>query len=203
MKGEKKVSLNGKELYCFFDSGSSVNIVTRSILNQIPHSKFKKTGKKVEISLLNRSKITSDIMVELEIVYGEKRLRDDFMIIEDGLVEVIVGKTLMNRLVKKPFPVTCSIPTEPGKIIAWNRNIYNWQDKSDFRVLTRKFENKGIIEKSGSLWLNPVTFARKKDGSLRFCLDFRRVNYIVNLDEYDLPRIKTQQIIFVCSHPKV
>ena len=50
-------------------------------------------------------------------------------------------------------------------------------------------ENRGIIERSKSLWFNPVTFARKKDGSLRFCLDFRRVNNLVLLDEFDLPKI--------------
>ena len=49
---------------------------------------------------------------------------------------------------------------------------------------------KGIVEKSSSLWLNPVRLHRKKDGKIRFCVDMRRVNDDVILDEYRVPRIE-------------
>ena len=111
--------------------------------------------------------------------------------INDGLVGVIIGKNLVKQLYKKEFPLKCAISTEPGKIVSWGRPIYNWQDKSDFRVLVSDFEKRGIVERSSSLWLNPVTLTRKKTGALRFCLDFRRVNNIVVLDEFDLPNINT------------
>ena len=81
--------------------------------------------------------------------------------------------------------------TTPGKIVTWGRPIYSWKDRSDFRKLGEHFRRMGIIEPSKSLWLNPTTFARKKDGSLRFCLVFRRVNNIVELDEFELPNIQT------------
>ena len=51
-------------------------------------------------------------------------------------------------------------------------------------------ESKGVIEESKSLWLNPVVLVRKKTGSLRFCVDLRRVNDLVDLDSFDIPIIR-------------
>jgi len=47
----------------------------------------------------------------------------------------------------------------------------------------------GIIEISKSEWCNPVILVPKKDGSLRFCIDFRYLNSISLFDSYPTPRI--------------
>lgn len=53
----------------------------------------------------------------------------------------------------------------------------------------QKLEKNGVIEPSISAWLNPVVLTRKKNGNLRFCVDFRRLNDLVDLDSFELPRI--------------
>ena len=34
----------------------------------------------------------------------------------------------------------------------------------------------GVIQESTSPWSSPLTVAKKKDGSLRLCVDYRRIN---------------------------
>ena len=47
----------------------------------------------------------------------------------------------------------------------------------------------GAIRLSNSPWCNAVVLVRKKDGSLRFCIDFRRLNSLTKKDSHPLPRI--------------
>ncbi|UYV84587.1 hypothetical protein LAZ67_X002728, partial [Cordylochernes scorpioides] len=52
-----------------------------------------------------------------------------------------------------------------------------------------KMEKLDIIQPYESPWASPVVLIRKKDGSWRFCVDYRRLNKITKKDVYPLPRI--------------
>ena len=47
----------------------------------------------------------------------------------------------------------------------------------------------GVVEKSTSPCCSPVVLAMKKDGTLRFCTDFRKLNAVTITDAYPLPRV--------------
>jgi len=55
--------------------------------------------------------------------------------------------------------------------------------------MLKEMRDEGVIEKSTSEYASAVVLARKKDGSWRFCVDYRKLNEITRKDPYPLPRI--------------
>ncbi len=53
----------------------------------------------------------------------------------------------------------------------------------------QKMLERGVIEPSISPWSSPIVLLTKKDGSTRFCVDFRAVNQLVKKDSFPLARI--------------
>ncbi|KAJ9538003.1 hypothetical protein OSB04_030736 [Centaurea solstitialis] len=49
--------------------------------------------------------------------------------------------------------------------------------------------DKGFIRPSMSPWGAPVLFVKKKDGSMRMCIDYRELNKVTIKNKYPLPRI--------------
>lgn len=47
----------------------------------------------------------------------------------------------------------------------------------------------GVVTQSNSPWASPIVLVAKKDGSTRFCVDYRKLNAITKLDSFPLPRV--------------
>ncbi|CAN4101665.1 unnamed protein product [Withania somnifera] len=62
------------------------------------------------------------------------------------------------------------------------------------KVHLRDLLDKGFIRSSVSPWGAPVLFVKKKDGSMRMCIDYRRLNKIDLRCRYHRLRIRTEDI---------
>ncbi|CAF4637130.1 unnamed protein product, partial [Didymodactylos carnosus] len=65
----------------------------------------------------------------------------------------------------------------------------SYKDEQIQRDEINKLLKQGIIEESTSPWSSPIVLIRKKDGSMRFCIDFRKLNSITTKDAFPIPRI--------------
>ena len=73
------------------------------------------------------------------------------------------------------------------------------QENIDIMV-DEMLENK-IITKSKSAWASPVVIVKKKDGTDRFCVDYRKLNSITIKDNYPVPLIgETLDALRGCSY---
>ena len=73
------------------------------------------------------------------------------------------------------------IKDAPRRIPIFKRDILDEEVK--------KLEEKGLIEKSNSPWSAQTVLVRKKDGSWRMCVDYRKLNEKTIKDAYPIPRI--------------
>ncbi|GFT94566.1 retrovirus-related Pol polyprotein from transposon 412, partial [Trichonephila clavipes] len=61
--------------------------------------------------------------------------------------------------------------------------------QEEVQKLIKDMKNNDVTEPSSSPWASPIVLVRKKNGSTRFCVDYRRLNDVTKKDSYPLPRI--------------
>ena len=59
----------------------------------------------------------------------------------------------------------------------------------EVKDLLADMEKKGVIQPSHSPWASPIVLVKKRDGSHRFCVDYRKLNAVTRKDAYPIPRI--------------
>ena len=81
-----------------------------------------------------------------------------------------------------------TIRTVPGCKPVYQRPYRIPLAKQEFaRNEIKQMAEKGLIESSCSPWNSPVVLVSKRNGTLRFCIDFRKVNLYTIPDKHPLP----------------
>ena len=59
----------------------------------------------------------------------------------------------------------------------------------EIRTRIKELLEAGNIQKSKSPWSAPILFVKKKDGTMKMCIDYRALNEVSVRDQFPLPRI--------------
>ena len=83
-----------------------------------------------------------------------------------------------------------SIKTEDEKPVQLAYNNIPRPLMDEVKTHIEDLLNRQWITRSKSAWSSPMVLVRKKDGSLRLCCDFRRLNKKTIPDKHPLPRVQ-------------
>ncbi|KAE9176263.1 hypothetical protein PF005_g25037 [Phytophthora fragariae] len=81
------------------------------------------------------------------------------------------------------------IDTGSEKPIMLKRRRHAQSEDAIMEDNVSKMLRAGVIEEGNGAWGFPVVLVRKRDGEVRFCVDYRALNKVTKRDVYPLPRI--------------
>jgi hypothetical protein len=83
-----------------------------------------------------------------------------------------------------------SIELAPG-VVPVSRTPYRMStlEVVELKLKLKEMMDKGYIRPSVSPWGTPTLFVKKKDDTLRLCIDYRKLNKMTIKNKYPLPRI--------------
>src|ERR1041384_7037905 len=79
------------------------------------------------------------------------------------------------------------------------------EELAEMKKQLKELLDKGFIRPSSSPWGCPALFVKKKDDSLRMCVDYRPLNAVTIKNKYPLPRIDIlfDQLAGACVFSKI
>ena len=141
-----------------------------------------------------------EVMLADEVAHRQHQL-DEF--VRDDVQLPNEDRQLLGDLLKQHHDVFCLSDWERGETNLVEMEIHTGDAtplkqaarrmpfgvRKEVAAQLRNMQTAGVIESSSSPWASPIVLVRKKDGTLRFCIDYRGLNSVTKLDTFPLPRI--------------
>uniref|UniRef100_A0A8R1IJK0 RNA-directed DNA polymerase n=1 Tax=Caenorhabditis japonica TaxID=281687 RepID=A0A8R1IJK0_CAEJA len=128
--------------------------------------------KEVERLLNENGEIPSGMFRRIISEFSEVFAIEDSELTQTGMVECKIELEKDNPICQKCRPVPLAL-----------------QEK--VKQMLKDMEARKVIKKCTSPWASPVVLVKKKDGSIRMCIDYRKLNTVIKLNAHPLPHIES------------
>ena len=113
----------------------------------------------------------------------ERRKLDALLAKYDGIMSKNDMDTGLTDLIEH------DIDTGDARPIKQRPYRLSFSERKQVNQLVKNFQDSGWIRESTSPWACPIVLVKKKDGGLRFCCDWRKLNSVTKKDAMPLPLI--------------
>jgi len=204
---KERVCIEGVELVALIDTGCQLNLIDSVTAKRIG-AKINPT--KVRLAAANGTplEVVGEMICEVEFL--GKRTKETIVVTEGMSKECILGTRILsdreamiqfrkNGIEMKVGEMeVCEISREiaehkielvTDKPLAFGLRRYSNMEEEAIEAAVDKMLAEGVITTSNSLYRAPPVLVPKKDGSLRFCNDFRLLNRMTVVERYPTPLI--------------
>nr|VZI49393.1 unnamed protein product [Spirometra erinaceieuropaei] len=176
-----------KRVSILIDTGAAVSLIHGSLLHGTNY--IQSEFPQLQILTTNNSTLQLSGYDTVPVSIKHTTIRHCFLVSSELKWNVILGCDFLKRHAQA---ITFS-PTSQSLILKDDEHLPPRRIPFHFREeLDKMVENmlqQGIIQPSSSPWAAPVTLVKKKDDSLRLCVDYRRLNAVTVRDAFSLPRM--------------
>ena len=146
----------------------------------------------IQTPVIQRKQTYKDVLVNPELSHIEKEHINELLRTYDDVLSDVPGRT---DVIKHKIKLTSDVPIKqkPYPIPFKSKDIVEDEIKS--------LLEQGIIEPSNSPYSSPIVLVKKKDGTIRFAIDFRKLNAITVFDATPIPN--QEELLLQITNSKI
>ncbi|GFX78490.1 retrovirus-related Pol polyprotein from transposon opus [Trichonephila clavipes] len=163
----KEIFFGKVKITALIDSGSSVSLLRENTSRRI-----------MDPTKLSKNKM---LLTELDVRHVENRQikKELEKLIQDYKPEKTASTDVTMRIILKDEEPVCQHPRRLA-----------FRERQEVNKQIEEWLNEGIIRPSSSEYASPIVMVKKKDGSSRMCIDYRKLNQKLEKDKFPLPIIE-------------
>ena len=197
--GHKLVEIFENKILIIPDTGSAVTIFNLETLKQFRLENYIEPTKKVFLDCGN-NRIRPLGRIFTPIRYKGKCCEEEMFVVEEGSNIIdreaceLLGMVTMNKInsLRTINGYSYNIMLKPNvKPIVQRERPIPFCIRPQVEAELNRLLNEGILVKSTQTdWASPIVVVRKKNGEIRLCGDFRKLNLCIRDDKYYIPNIE-------------
>ncbi|GBM17825.1 Retrovirus-related Pol polyprotein from transposon 297 [Araneus ventricosus] len=193
-----KVTIEDISVNSLIDTGSQATLLRKSVFDKLNMCKLYRLN--LALSGFGKCKVNPLGYFKGNIKIDDFKCNADIYVVENNVMsyDVIVGmniliqgETVINEdgiVIKEKFQRIEEV--DSLSVLPIDPHRFPFSEKKIVQTQTAEWLEQGIVEPCSSEYSSPVVIVRKKDGTPRVCIDYRKLNKVIVKDRFHLPLIE-------------